>query len=172
MSGINHAFYKKIDKINMEKHITFLNAENYELKKQITVLNRLENHSWDSDPQCCPICMNNITIIDQCTTECGHKFCLKCLATSLQQNEKCPTCRKKIVGDIPSSIVSEEYMNESYDDGFSAYDEGFSEGRSCGIIDYEKSINKYEWILYHADIQRLILSFLLIIVLFLAFMQS
>ena len=45
----------------------------------------------------CPICLEAIGEKNNCITECGHKFCLKCLSISLQGKNTCPMCRNKLV---------------------------------------------------------------------------
>ena len=45
----------------------------------------------------CPICLDEIGEKDNCITECGHKFCLKCLSTSLREKNTCPMCRAVLV---------------------------------------------------------------------------
>ena len=45
----------------------------------------------------CPICLDKIGEKNNCITECGHKFCLKCLSIALQGKNTCPMCRNKLV---------------------------------------------------------------------------
>ena len=45
----------------------------------------------------CPICLDDIGDKNSCNTECGHKFCLKCLYTALRVKNTCPMCRKKLL---------------------------------------------------------------------------
>ncbi|XP_020598196.1 E3 ubiquitin-protein ligase RNF4-like [Phalaenopsis equestris] len=42
----------------------------------------------------CPICMSSL--IDACSTICGHVFCQACIKQALQSQKKCPTCRRKL----------------------------------------------------------------------------
>jgi hypothetical protein len=62
--------------------------------------------------ECC-ICYESIDKTkNNCTTECGHTFCLKCLMTSMMHdNLACPCCRADLV-DIPK----EEEDDEENDD--------------------------------------------------------
>jgi hypothetical protein len=55
------------------------------------------------------ICYESIGSKNCCTTECGHQFCFKCIATSMQYNNACPYCRASLV-DMP------EGDDESEDD--------------------------------------------------------
>lgn len=48
----------------------------------------------------CSICYDAIGNKNSCVTECGHQFCFKCIATSMQYNNKCPCCRSNLV-DVP-----------------------------------------------------------------------
>ena len=65
----------------------------------------------------CVICYESIGSKNCCKTECGHQFCFKCIATSMQYNNACPYCRASLV-DMPEgddeSDDDEEY--ESDDD--------------------------------------------------------
>tara|TARA_B110000879_G_C11183387_1_gene519785 strand:+ start:133 stop:654 length:522 start_codon:yes stop_codon:yes gene_type:complete len=50
----------------------------------------------DTDTECC-ICYEIIGKVNNCITECGHKFCFKCMAKSLQNHHTCPYCRTLII---------------------------------------------------------------------------
>jgi hypothetical protein len=48
----------------------------------------------------CPICLTEFTdqeIINQ--LNCSHLFHLQCISTWLSENDSCPTCRRKVMGD-------------------------------------------------------------------------
>ena len=45
----------------------------------------------------CPICLDEIGDKNSCVTECGHKFCLKCLYRALKEKNTCPMCRAELV---------------------------------------------------------------------------
>ena len=72
----------------------------------------------------CVICYENIGIKNCCTTECGHKFCCKCIATSMQcyNNNSCPYCRASLV-EMPEGDDEED----SEDDEEESDEEGESE---------------------------------------------
>ena len=72
----------------------------------------------------CPICYDSIQTKNCATTECGHKFCLSCLARSLQENQSCPMCRTAIVPQVQNQHTYEELQDE--------WSNGFSEGREEG----------------------------------------
>lgn len=53
----------------------------------------------------CPICFN--IIFAPVTTPCGHSFCRRCLARTLDWERGCPLCRRAIEGHIGGYSVSE-----------------------------------------------------------------
>jgi hypothetical protein len=77
-----------------------------------------------SDVTECIICYESIGSKNCCTTECGHQFCFKCIATSIQYNNACPYCRTSLV-DVPESD-EEEYS----DDDEESDEESDAEGES------------------------------------------
>ena len=64
----------------------------------------------------CPICLDEIGDTNSCVTECGHKFCLKCLYTSLREKNTCPMCRAELVeeNEDTKKIRSLENINRIY----------------------------------------------------------
>jgi len=83
--------------INGELDILFEESKSVEITESVS----------SDNTECC-ICYE---IIDKnknnCTTECGHKFCLKCLMTSFAHNNAdCPCCRQELV-DIPDESDSD-----------------------------------------------------------------
>lgn len=50
----------------------------------------------EPETDCC-ICYEKIGSVNNCTTECGHKFCFNCMAKSLQIYHTCPYCRTVII---------------------------------------------------------------------------
>jgi hypothetical protein len=64
-------------------------------------------HDCD-DAECC-VCFEEIGEKNNCTTACGHKFCLVCLMKSMQMNNKCPMCRTSLLPEI------EEYDEDAMD---------------------------------------------------------
>ena len=61
--------------------------------------------------ECC-ICYDEIdTKKNNCVTECGHKFCFKCLATAMQRSSACPCCRSPLV----ESTESDDDEDEEYE---------------------------------------------------------
>jgi len=64
----------------------------------------------DIENECC-ICYETIGNKNNCVTECGHKFCFKCLAIAMTHNNACPCCRAPLV-DVPE----EEDDDGDYED--------------------------------------------------------
>lgn len=71
----------------------------------------------------CQVCAN--IFADPVTTPCGHTFCRKCLARSLDHSDKCPLCRSDLPGygyftDHPSNktltVVLEQGFGSLYFD--------------------------------------------------------
>jgi len=80
------------------------------------------------DAECC-VCFEEIGEKNNCTTACGHKFCLVCLMKSMQMNNKCPMCRTSLLPEVEYEY-DEETMevedgadSEGSDDDFSNIEE-------------------------------------------------
>ena len=56
----------------------------------------------------CVICFENIGEKNNCVTECGHKFCLKCLVTSIAHKNACPCCRAQLIDEIEGDDEEED----------------------------------------------------------------
>ena len=65
--------------------------------------------------ECC-ICYEVIGKKNNCTTECGHQFCFKCLATAMARSNACPCCRAKLVDESEDSEDEEDYVEEDDDE--------------------------------------------------------
>jgi len=79
------------------------------------------NNSEKVDVECC-ICYENINKDkNNCVTDCGHAFCLKCLVTSFAHgNNACPCCRTEMI-EMPE--VEDEDEEESDEDDYSEMDD-------------------------------------------------
>jgi hypothetical protein len=76
-----------------------------------------ETSSEKTDNTECCICYETIDKNkNNCTTECGHTFCLKCLITSFSHdNNSCPCCRQELI-DLPDEDDEEEEDNDDEED--------------------------------------------------------
>lgn len=65
----------------------------------------------------CPICMDDIGYERNiCVTECGHMFCMKCMALNLvMQNISCPCCRF-VLADVSLGNDDDEDDDDENDD--------------------------------------------------------
>lgn len=70
--------------------------------------------------QDCPICFESIDNNVGCaTTECGHKFHLKCLMNNVAHNGfNCPYCRSEMADNLPKDDDCSNYEGFSDDDSF------------------------------------------------------
>ena len=93
--------------------------------------------------ECC-ICYEMIGTKNNCVTECGHSFCLTCIATSIRKNVLCPICRQNIIEDSDSdsdegeedSDGEEDDDSEEEDDEDDEYDDSDDEDNA---FDFFKS---------------------------------
>jgi hypothetical protein len=68
--------------------------------------------------ECC-ICYEIIGKTNNCVTECGHAFCLKCLVTAMAHNPDntgCPCCRSNII-EPPASEEDDEDDDSDWEEG-------------------------------------------------------
>lgn len=68
----------------------------------------LSNMSSNNHNGTCIICYKPLSLTDNCTTACGHKFCLSCLLCRSSNRKKCPYCNKSLTSSINANDV---YMN-------------------------------------------------------------
>ena len=81
---------------------------------------------------------------NNCTTECGHTFCFKCLATSLlHNNSTCPCCRTKLV-DIPDDEEEDDEEDLGDDDTEDEYDEDDDEDEDDTVCDIDEIISRID----------------------------
>jgi hypothetical protein len=97
---------------------------------------------FDIDNTECSICFD---VIDKqknnCTTECGHSFCFKCIATSIAyKNYTCPYCRTNIV-EIKEK--AEDYEEIPYYDENDENDEDYDENENAEE-DYDEEYDEEE----------------------------
>ena len=67
----------------------------------------------------CMLCSKSISLTNQCTTPCGHTYCLSCLLTVISNNQpNCPYCKKELtdtdIGEneikLPVEPPNQEYI--------------------------------------------------------------
>ena len=61
----------------------------------ITTLKKVSSKKNDTE-ETCTICLCEFTGDDIGLTSCGHMYCFNCISQSIQANQACPVCRKKI----------------------------------------------------------------------------
>jgi len=67
------------------------------------------------DKECC-ICMETIGKTNNCTTACGHEFCLKCLVLALGRNGTCPMCRTTVIEKSDEESIGDSDSDSEDDD--------------------------------------------------------
>jgi len=60
----------------------------------------------------CSVCYETIGEKNCCVTECGHKFCLKCILLSMDRSNKCPICRHALKDDNRDLTTRDLLVNE------------------------------------------------------------
>ena len=97
-----------------------------------------------SSLQDCPICMDAIDMVKNCsTTECGHCFHTSCLMRNAQLNgTKCPYCRTSIVSNDPEyNMVSTTIGIPSRD-----FSDDFVTVRDMGrLLSIPDDISEIQW---------------------------
>lgn len=56
----------------------------------------------------CVICYE-VLGTGQVTTECGHKYCVKCFSTHVRKSSKCAYCRTEMC-EAPEPMITEEQL--------------------------------------------------------------
>lgn len=64
----------------------------------------------------CPICYECIGEKNCCVTECGHRFCFKCVTKALSVNNSCPCCRAQLLEEEDDDESEYEEEEEEEDD--------------------------------------------------------
>jgi hypothetical protein len=60
----------------------------------------------------CMLCSKSISLTNQCTTICGHTYCLSCLLTVISNNQPiCPYCKT----DLTDTNISENEVHPPID---------------------------------------------------------
>jgi hypothetical protein len=100
MAGINEYINESLNeylKNIRESSCLDSNIENIENVVEKNVENVVENEVIETIE--CSICYETIGDKNCCVTECGHKFCLKCLLVAMDRNNTCPMCRHVLKDD-------------------------------------------------------------------------
>ena len=64
------------------------------------------NNDYESNIKECPICYESIGDTNNCTTKCGHSFCLICILKAFQKNTTCPCCRAELNDEIVNTPIN------------------------------------------------------------------
>ena len=95
-----------------------------------------------TDAEDCCICFETIGEKNTCVTECGHKFCLKCLMTAMTKKNACPMCRTQLIEEQDASDNEEEDEDEDEDED--DYDEEEVNEREGDEPDIEEYAERFE----------------------------
>jgi len=68
-----------------------------------------------TETECC-ICFETIGEKNNCVTDCGHKFCFKCLATAMTRSNSCPCCRAPLIEESNEESDGEYQDDDDEDD--------------------------------------------------------
>lgn len=91
MAGINQYINESLNEYlkNIRESVCVdSNVENIEIVVEKCVVETVVPESNE-----CSICYETIGEKNCCVTECGHKFCLKCILVAMDRNNTCPMCR-------------------------------------------------------------------------------
>lgn len=117
----------------------------------------MNNLDTEPEVECC-ICYEQIGSVNNCTTECGHKFCFKCMAKSLQTYHTCPYCRAVIIE--PKTTYDQlneiDHIFEDSDDELYLDDEPSQSSKRACVDDIvrrleEKEITMVDLVSYFDD---------------------
>jgi hypothetical protein len=115
MAGINEYINESLNeylKNIRESSCLDSNIENIENVVEKNVENVVENGVIETIE--CSICYETIGDKNCCVTECGHKFCLKCLLVAMDRNNTCPMCRHVLKDDSRGLgiVTGDRLLNE------------------------------------------------------------
>lgn len=97
--------------INEEKYVK-LNNESY---VHLCCFNKIHGINTKEE-ETCSICLENINIIDEFKTECGHYFHKNCINQwdhSGRARNQCPNCRQQMKKTIPYCQIHNEIVRRS-----------------------------------------------------------
>lgn len=92
--------------------------------------------------ECC-ICFELINKNkNNCTTECGHTFCLKCLASAMYHDTwSCPYCRTSLI-ELPEAEEEEEEEDEEDDEFEDGEEEDGDDEDDDEYDEYDNNVSK------------------------------
>jgi len=92
--------------------------------------------------ECC-ICYDTIDADkNNCVTDCGHRFCFKCVATSLMHNNcACPYCRAPLV-DTPEESEEDDEEEEDDDETLETEDEADEDDDETPECDIDELVRR------------------------------
>jgi len=103
--------------------------------------------------ECC-ICYELIGKTNNCVTECGHEYCLKCILFSTRNNNSCPYCRHEL---IPEEVFEDD---ESYEEEESAADDDESDTEQEIEETEEQIAERVAWEINHeAPVEEIVQRF-------------
>lgn len=85
--------------IKLESATKIKSKKNDELHIKIRTFskhNKESNENKLESEYTCLLCLEKILLTKITTTKCGHLFCWNCISSYLQENPKCPKCRKEV----------------------------------------------------------------------------
>lgn len=115
----------------------FLNG----IKIEVDIMETMISTSASNSDECC-ICYDIIGSKNCCVTDCGHAFCLKCLATSVRKNIACPICRTNIVDDEDEDMEDDDEGDE-YEEDDEDEEEDDEDDEFLDIEQVEGTIEEY-----------------------------
>ena len=97
----------------------FCQPTNLESAFDLAAAEEIVAKSKEDVVECC-ICYETIGEKNNCVTECGHRFCFRCILKAMTRNTTCPYCRTELFEDF---AVEESDYEESVDEEESEEDE-------------------------------------------------
>ena len=87
----------------------------------------------------CIICYESLSPTkNMCITECGHKFCFKCMMKHAQRNNGCPICRTAMIEETSDSEEDDDYEEDDDETVEEETDESYPE------FEIEKFVEAFE----------------------------
>jgi len=110
--GCMYADYDEIISVSSENNDSS-ESDRSILCTTITASDSGVSESGALDTECC-ICYEMIGEKNNCVTECGHKFCFKCLAMAMTRSNACPCCRSPLTDEPAKEEEEEDEGDEDY----------------------------------------------------------